>query len=292
MTISKESGYGAQSMVAPLRRVVVRAPEQTFGSVDPDRWHYAARPDQAAASAEHDALVSLLADAGAEIIRHDAPLPGLADALFVHDPVLVTERGTVVLRMGKQLRRGEEEPLAACLQEAGVPVLGRLEGEATAECGDLLWIDRQTLAVGQGFRTNREGLRQLRDVLGGIGVECVAVPLPVYCGADACLHLMSLISILDEDLAVAFEPLLPVPFWELVHDRGVRIVPVPEEELATQGPNVLALGPRRCVMLEDNPITEARLLAAGCEVTTYRGRELSLKAEGGATCLTRPVLRG
>jgi len=288
---SPTGSCGAQSMVAPLRRVVVRAPDAAFGEADADRWHYSDRPDLEAARIEHQALVDIVAATGAEIIRHETPLPGLADAIFVHDPVLVTARGSVVLRMGKQLRRGEEKPLAATLERAGVPVLARLQGDARAEGGDLLWLGDQTLAVGQGFRTNAAGLRQLRRILGAIGVECLPVPLPVHGGASACLHLMSLISLLDDDLAVAFEPLLPVPFWRRLRDRGIHIVPVPEREMATQAANVLALAPRRCVMLEGNPITQRRLQAAGCDVVTYRGRELSLKAEGGATCLTRPVLR-
>ena len=153
-----------------------------------------------------------------------------------------------------------------------------------------MWIDHATLAVGQGFRTNAEGLRQLQRLLGP-QVECIAVPLPLHGGVDACLHLMSLVSMVDDDLAVAFEPLLPVPFWQLLRDRGVEIVPVPEAEVPTQAPNVLAIAPRQCLMLEGNPVVRSLLEAAGCQVLTYRGDEISLKGEGGATCLTRPVWR-
>ncbi|HMQ35855.1 MAG TPA: arginine deiminase family protein [Chloroflexaceae bacterium] len=284
--------YGSQSMVAPLRRVIVRRPDAAFAVADPDAWHYAARPDLAAAQAEHDALVAILRDYGAEVIAHDAPQPGRADAIFVHDPALVTEAGAVILRMGKALREGEEEALAACLEGAGVPILGRLTGEARAEGGDLLWLDRQTLAAGVGFRTNAEGVRQLQGLLAPLGVRVLPVELPWYQGPDACLHLMSLISLVAERLAVVYLPLLSVPFVQELAGRGVALVEVPEEELATMGTNVLALAPGECLMLEGNPVTRARLAAAGCEVRTYVGREISLKAEGGATCLTRPVLRG
>lgn len=283
--------FGSQSMVDPLRRVVVRAPDASFGAADPERWHYAGAIDDGRARDEHAALVAILEAEGVEVIRHAAPLPGLADAIFVHDPVLVCNRGTIVLRMGKALRRGEEEPLAACLEDAGVPVAARLHGDAVAEGGDLLWIDDRTLAVGQGFRTNAAGLRQLEAALAPDGVACVPVQLPFHCGAAACLHLMSLISMLADDLAVAYQPLVPVPLWQTLTERGVRVVAVPEQEFATQGPNVLALAPRRVLMLEGNPVTRQRLEAAGCDVLTYRGEELSLKAEGGATCLTRPVWR-
>lgn len=284
--------YGCQSMVDPLRRVLVKRPEAGFATADPARWHYTSRPDLDEARREHDALVAILAGAGAEVIDHPEPQPDRADAVFVFDPALVTEHGAVILRMGKDLRRGEEAALARRLRALGVPILAELTGEATAEGGDLLWLDHRTLAAGQGFRTNPEGLRQLRGVMAGIGVEVLPVELPYFTGPEACLHLLSLISLVDRDLAVVYPPLLAVPFWRTLQERGFRLVEVPAEELPTMGPNVLALAPGRCLMLEGNPVTRARLEEAGCEVLTYRGREISLKAEGGPTCLTRPVWRG
>jgi dimethylargininase len=283
--------YGCQSMVEPLRRVLVRRPDEAFGDADPTRWHYTSRPDLQEARREHDALVDLLRGAGAEVIEHSGPQPDRADAIYVFDPVLITDRGAVLLRMGKALRRGEEEALGQRLREAGVPTFAALQGEATAEGGDLLWLDRHTLAAGQGFRTNAEGLRQLREILAPLDVEVIPVELPYFGGPEACLHLLSLISMVDHDLAVVYPSLLAVPFWRFLHDRGIRLIEVPDLEFATQGPNVLALSPRKVLMLEGNPITQRRLEEAGCEVLTYRGREISLKAEGGPTCLTRPVWR-
>lgn len=283
--------FGSQSMVEPLRRVVVRKPDATFGQADPARWHYASQPNLHIARQEHDALVALLRRAGAEVIDHAEALPDHADAIFVHDPCLVTDRGAVLLRMGKELRRGEEAAIGRCLEKAGVPILYALHGEALAEGGDCLWLDHDTLAVGQGFRTNAEGLRQLREALRGMGITVIPVPLPFGGGPRACLHLMSLISVLDHDLAVVRLPLLPVPFWQLLQDRGFRLLEVAEAEFPTMGHNVLALAPRKCVMLSGNPVTQRRLEEAGCEVFTYQGDEISLTAEGGATCLTRPVLR-
>lgn len=283
--------YGSQSMVAPLRRVLVRRPDATFAVDDPETWHYAARPDLALAQQEHDALVAQLQQAGAEIIYHDAPQAGRADAIFVFDPVLVTDQGAILLSMGKPQRRDEEEALGRRLEELGIPVLYRLHGEARAEGGDLLWLDHDTLAVGQGFRTNAEGLRQLRETLAEIGVSVIPVELPYYTGPLACLHLLSLISIVDDRMAVVYPPLLSVPFWQELQQRNFQLIEVPDAEFATMGPNVLALAPRHCLMLEGNPITQARLQEHGCQVATYRGNEISLKAEGGATCLTRPILR-
>jgi dimethylargininase len=284
--------YGSQSMIAPLRKVLVKRPGKAFGGADPARWHYSARPDLEAAQREHDAFVQILLEAGAEVFYHDEPQPERADAIYVYDPAIVTERGAILLRMGKALRRGEEESMAIRLEELGVPLLTTLRGEAMAEGGDLLWVDRHTLAVGLGFRTNAAGVRQLGEALKAVDVRVLPVELPYFGGPEACLHLMSLISIVDERLAVIYRPLLSVPFWQALSARGFRFVEVPPEEFETMGPNVLALAPGRCLMLQGNPITRRRLEAAGCEVQTYRGDEISLKAEGGPTCLTRPILRG
>ena len=284
--------YGSQSMIAPLRKVLVKRPGRAFAGADPARWHYVARPDLEAARREHDAFVQILSDAGAEVFTHDESQPERADAIYVYDPAIVTNQGAIVLRMGKDLRRGEEGSMARRLEELGVPVLATLHGGALAEGGDLLWVDEHTLAAGLGFRTNLEGVRQLREALEPLGVVVVPVELPYYGGPDACLHLMSLISIVDEKLAVIYRPLLAVPFWQALLARGYRFVEVPPEEFETMGPNVLALAPGRCLMLEGNPVTRRRLEAAGCVVQTYRGEEISLKAEGGPTCLTRPILRG
>jgi N-dimethylarginine dimethylaminohydrolase len=278
-------------MVEPLKRVLVRRPDEAFGNADPAIWHYVSRPYLEKAQAEHDALVATLQESGCDVLYHQAALPKHADAIFTHDPVIVTDEGSIVLRMGKEQRRGEEAAIATTLEELGVPTLATLEGEAMAEGGDLLWLDHDTLAVGRGYRTNAEGLRQLTAALRPLGVETVEVQLPYGDGPDSCLHLMSLISMLDHDLAVVYLPLLPVPFVELLSDRGIEMVEVPDEEYPTMGPNVLALAPRRCLMIEDNPVTKGRLESAGCEVLTYCGDELSLKDEGGATCLTRPILR-
>jgi N-dimethylarginine dimethylaminohydrolase len=283
--------YGSQSMVEPLKKVLVRRPDAAFGNADPERWHYVSQPELEAAQTEHEAFTATLREAGCEVVYHETSLPDHADAIFTHDPVIITDEGAVVLRMGKTERRGEEAAIAATLESIGVPILAALEGDATAEGGDLVWLDHQTLAVGRGYRTNAEGFRQLTAALRPLGVETVEVQLPHGDGPASCLHLMSFISMLDHDLAVAYPPLMPVPFMELLAELGISLIEVPEAEYTTMGPNVLALAPRRCLAIEGNPVTKQRMEAAGCEVLTYRGRELSLKAEGGATCLTRPVLR-
>ncbi|MGO8685040.1 MAG: dimethylarginine dimethylaminohydrolase family protein [Thermoleophilia bacterium] len=287
------SEYGSQGMVAPLRRVLVKRPEAAFGSADPERWHYTAQPLLASAQAEHDAFVAVLRAAGADVVYHDEPLPEHADAIFTFDPAIVTDAGAVLLNMGKELRRGEEAAMSRVFARLGIPVIYELHDEARAEGGDLLWLDHDTLYAGLGFRTNREGVRQLGEALAPLGVTVHGVDLPYFTGPAACLHLLGLISMVDDDLAVVYEPQLPVALWQDLRARGVELVRVPEAEfLQTMGTNVLALAPRRCLMLAGNPETRGMLEEAGCTVQTYRGDELSLKAEGGPTCLTRPLLRG
>jgi dimethylargininase len=171
-----------------------------------------------------------------------------------------------------------------------VPTHFRMSGEATCEGGDLLWLDEGTLAVGLGYRTNLEGLGMLELALPDI--EIFPVQLPHYLGPSACLHLMSTISIVDHDLAVVYRPLTSVVFLQELENRGFQLIDVPENEFTSMGPNVLALGPRECVMLEGNPVTKKRLEMAGCKVVSYRGEYISMLAEGGPTCLTRPILRG
>jgi len=283
--------FGSQSMVAPLRKVLVRRPDRTFAVEDPAKWSYTGRPDVEEARREHDAFTSILKKAGAEVISFDADQPGRADSIFVYDPAIITDRGAVILSMGKDLRRGEEAVLGARLKELGVPILASLRGSARAEGGDLLWVDHDTLAVGQGFRTNADGYRQLRRILRPLGVDAIPVDLPYFHGPQACLHLMSLISVVDDDLAVIYPPMFPVPLWKELKERGFDLLEASDEEFRTMAPNILALAPRHVVLLRGNPITASHLEAAGCRVEIYVGDEISMKAEGGPTCLTRPILR-
>ena len=205
--------YGSQYMMDPLRRVLVKKPDNAYAVQDHLIWHYTAEPELQEARREHDAFAAVLEAEGVEVSYHDKPQPDRADAIFTYDPAIVTDRGAIILSMGKHLRRGEEDPMARRLEELCVPVIFRVHGEARAEGGDCLWLDHDTLAVGQGFRTNAGGLRQLREALHETGVEIVPVPLPYFHGPEACLHLMSLISLVDHDLAVSYPSLLPVPFW-------------------------------------------------------------------------------
>ena len=274
-------------MTGRLERVLVRPPL----AEDAEHWRaygWRASPDHAAAAAEHELLCGILESAGAEVVvsHHD---PGNPDAIYVYDPVLVGAEGAVLLRPGKEVRRREPETIASSLAAADVPVASRLEEPVLVEGGDTVWLDERTLLVGIGYRTNSAAVPALVDAFSGVDV--VAFDLPHWNGRGEVLHLMSFLSPLDHDLALVYPRLAPVRLLELLAERAIAIVEVPDEEFETQGPNVLALGPRRALALDGNPETRRRMERAGVDVAVYRGEEISKKGDGGPTCLTRPLLR-
>ncbi|MDP9342894.1 MAG: arginine deiminase family protein [Actinomycetota bacterium] len=280
---------GIQDQTGRLRRVYVRAPRVE----DLSGWRafgWRSEPDPQRMLQEHAAFRAELEATGAEVVCGETPLPGDPDAIYTYDPVLMADRGAILLRPGKEGRRREPLAVERDLAAAGVRIAGRLEAPATAEGGDMFWLDSRTLAVGRGYRTNDAGIAAVRELLPD--VEVMAFDLPHLRGPQECLHLLSLLSPLDRDLVVAYPPLLPVRLMEALAERGVSIVEVPEEEFSTMGPNVLALAPRVALALEGNPETRRRMEVAGVEVRTYRGDEISRKGDGGPTCLTRPLLRG
>jgi N-dimethylarginine dimethylaminohydrolase len=279
--------YGAQSMSGRLERVLVRPPL----AEDAEHWReygWRAAPDHAAAAAEHELLCGILESAGAEVVisRHD---PGNPDAIYVYDPVLVGANGAVLLRPGKEARRGEPTAIASSLTAADVPIAAELAEPVCVEGGDTVWLDAHRLLVGIGYRTNEAALPALADAFPGVDV--VAFDLSHWNGSGEVMHLMSFISPLDRDLALVYSRIAPVRLLELLAERGIGVVEVPDEEFETQGPNVLALGPRRALALDGNPETRRRMERAGVDVVVYRGDEISKKGDGGPTCLTRPLLR-
>jgi dimethylargininase len=274
-------------MSGRLERVLVRPPL----AEDAEHWReygWRAAPDHAAAAAEHELLCGILESAGAEVVvsRHD---PGNPDAIYVYDPVLVGAQGAVLLRPGKEARRGEPAAISSSLAAADVPVAAELADPVRAEGGDTVWLDERTLLVGIGYRTNEAAVPALADAFPGVDV--VAFDLPHWNGSGEVMHLMSFISPLDRDLALVYSRIAPVRLLELLAERGIAVVEVPDEEFETQGPNVLALEPRQALALDGNPETRRRMERAGVDVVVYRGEEISKKGDGGPTCLTRPLLR-
>lgn len=290
--------FGCASETAPLRRVLLKHPRDAFGSTArlAAEWRelgYRGNPEYSLALEQYDAFATLLEDAGAEICWLPTQAGTGPDSIYARDPAVMTPSGLVLGRMGKPARQGEPEAIAAWARAAEIPILGRIEPPGLLEGGDLAWLDPRTIAIGEGYRTNAEGIRQLSDLLRGLDLvdDVIPVPLPHGKGPADCLHLMSLLSPVDRDLAVAYSPLLAVPFRRRLLDRGIHLVEVPDGEWDSMACNVLAVAPRRCLMLEGNPRTRAALEAAGADVRTYAGSEICLKGCGGPTCLTRPILR-
>jgi len=284
-----------QSDTAPLRRVLLKHARDAFVSSERvgAQWkalNYLAEPDHRAACAESDAFAALLERLGVEVAWAGPGDVGM-DSLYVRDASVVFGAGAILCSMGKEARRGEPAALETVFRGLGIPVAGRIEGEGRLEGGDVAWLGPRTLAVGRGYRTNDEGIRQLTRLLDGAVDDVIVAPLPHWNGPSDVFHLMSVISPLADDLAVVYSPLLPVPFREALVERGIQLVEVPDDEFDSQGGNVLAVAPRVAVALEGNPETRRRMELAGVEVFTYRGEEISAKGCGGPTCLTRPLVR-
>jgi N-dimethylarginine dimethylaminohydrolase len=281
-----------------LTRVAVKHARDAFVSQEQlsQQWQahgFTARPDFDLACRQYDAFLEALARLGAEAALLPADRDTTIDSIYARDASLVTPAGVVLCRMGKPARA--EEPAAQgraleALTSASAQVGGRIQPPGQIEGGDVVWLDDATVVIGRGYRTNDEGIRQLRALLGS-AVEIIEVPLPHWKGPSDVMHLMSLLSPVDRDLAVVYSPLLPVPFRERLLERGVHLVETPPEEFDSMGTNVLAVAPRQCLMLAGNPRTRAMLEQAGTLVIEYEGSEISVKGAGGPTCLTRPLVR-
>ncbi len=253
---------------------------------------YTALPNFERAQKEYQDFVEILESFGIDI--HYAPANTITsmDSLYVRDASIVCNKGIILCNMGKPEREPEPEACVASYDNMGIPIVGAITGTGRVEGGDVAWLDNRTLAIAEGYRTNAEGIAQLKDLLGDCIDELLVVPSPHWNGPGDVFHLMSTLSPIDDDLCLVYSPLLTVPFRNRLLDMGKTLVEVPMEEFDSMGCNVLAVDRRRCLMLDGNPITRNRLEAAGAEVWVYQGEEISQKGCGGPTCLTRPVIRG
>jgi N-dimethylarginine dimethylaminohydrolase len=288
--------HGSQSETGAIHHLVVKHARDAFLSDEAiaQQWrqlNYVELPDYSQAVAEYDEFLSVLRRF--EIELHILPRDdgvGL-DSVYVRDASIVCDGGVILCNMGKVERRAEPGAQEMHLVDMGVPILGQITGEGCLEGGDVAWVGDTTLAVGRGYRTNDEGIKQLRDLVSEYIDELIVVQLPHWRGPTDVFHLMSIFSPIDSDLALVYSPLMPVSFREALLSRGIELVEVPPAEFETMGCNVLAVAPRRCMMLAGNPETRTRLERAGVEVHEFSGREICHKGGGGPTCLTRPIQR-
>ena len=288
--------FNGHSMTGKLLRVLVCSP-RTAGWDQPDRagrWQklgFLHPPDFAIAQAQHAALCHELQAAGAEIVELP-PDPSLTlDALYAHDPSLPSDYGLIILRPGKSNRIAEASHHAGFCLRHNIPTLSKIPAPGAAEAGDMLWLDSKTLLIGQGYRTNNFGIQYIRALLAPKGIEVLTAPLPYGPGPSACLHLMSLISLLDEHTALVDLPFLAVETVELLKSRSFNFIEIDSSERETLACNVLALGNNRLLAIAENEKTNARLRHAGFDLRTFPGSELCINGSGGPTCLTRPLLR-
>ena len=288
MTYQSETGF--------LQSVVIKPAAQALISQEKinEEWqalNFLNPPNLEKAKMEYQDFEKVLMQHGTTI-HHLASEPTLTmDSMYCRDAAILTDHGALLCRMGKPARSGEPEAEEKLFRSLEIPILGRIEAPGTLEGGDVAWLNDSTLAVGRTYRTNEEGIRQLKAILQPFGVKVIVAELPHYKGPSDVFHLMSILSPVAADLAVVYSPLMPVAFRENLLNLGYRLVDVPEEEFNRIGCNVLALAPRVCLMVSGHPMTQQRLEHAGCTVITYAGEEISIKGGGGPTCLTRPLKR-
>lgn len=281
--------FGAQSMTAPLREVLVKRPGPAFGAAFDNPAHGFLHPvDLKTAEREHDQFVELLAGLGPTVYVLDEELES-PDLLYTFDPLLIGDRGAIPLRPGKPNRLPEVGALERWTTAHGIPTAGRIEAPGTIEGGDTFWLEPDLFCIGRTLRTNDAGARQLSAILGG---DVRVFDVPYWRGHERLIHLLSLTHPIADDLATAYMPLLPVGLLELYRELGVRLIEVADDEFDNLGCNVLVVRPGVVIIAAGNPKVAGALAAAGCEVHTYEASEIGVNGSGGPTCMTRPILRG
>jgi dimethylargininase len=274
-------------MVSQLSRVLVRTPTTVGRFVEEGFWRM---PDTTELLKEHEKFTNLLESLGCQV-DVASPVEGLVDAVYMHDPMIMTPHGAILLRMAKPVRSPEPAEFRKDLERIGVPILGQLTEPAFADGGDKVWLDAKTLLIGHGYRTNQAGIDQIRALLSQHGVDVFSFDLPHYEGPGAVLHLMSVLSPIAHNKAVVYEPLAPVRLLQFLESRGISWFTVSEKEMLTQGANILTIRPNVVVLAAGNPEIEGKLREGGVEVHVFAGNNVAVKGDGGPTCLTAPLLR-
>ncbi len=288
--------YSCHNMVNPIKKIILKHPKDAFKDQDTinkqfSRLNYFEAPNFNKAISDYDKFVGLLISFDIEL--HFLPKDNSTsiDSIYTHDPCVVSNNGVILCNMGKKARLAEPNTMEDYFKSIQLPILGRIKAPGTLEGGDVVWIDEKTIAVGEGYRTNKEGIKQLKHLLSDQVENVISVPIPHWSGPEDCLHLMSNISPIDHNIFLVYSRLLPVPFRKYLLDRNIELIDVPDEEYESMGCNVLAVAPRKVIMINGNLITKQLLEKKEIEVYTYDGAEISIKGAGGPTCLTRPFVR-
>ena len=288
--------FGCQDMTKPIKRILIKHPNSAYktqANIDEQakNLNYFGTPNFEQAINDYNKFLNILKSFDIEIHTLPADNKTSLDSIYTNDPCLISNSGVILCSMGKQLRKSEPEMIANYFSSIGIPIAGEITPPGNLEGGDIVWIDDRTVAVGVGYRSNLEGINQLKSILGSDVDTIIPVDLPHWTGPEDCLHLMSNVSPIDSNLFLVYSRLLPVSFRQYLLDRKIELIAVPDEEYDSMGCNVLAIAPKKVIMLSGNLITEQRLKDADVEVHTYDGSEISIKGAGGPTCLTRPFYR-
>ncbi len=293
---SLKINFNCNNMIDPIEKIILKHPKTAFINQKKinkefNTLNFTEAPDFNESLNEYDSFIKILDSFGIEKYFLEKNDSTSIDSIYTHDPLVITNKGVVLCNMGKVNRTSESKAIKEFLIKLKIPILGEITSPGKLEGGDIVWINKRTVAVGTGYRTNNEGIKQLKQILSNSVERIISVPLPHWNGPNDCLHLMSNLSPIDSDLFLIYSRLLPVQFLEQLQKYNIELIDVSDKEYYTMGCNVLALSPRRVIMLKGNPITKKKLEAKNVEVFTYKGNEISLKGSGGPTCLTKPFLR-
>jgi arginine deiminase len=293
---SSKINFNCNNMIDPIKKIILKHPKTAFINQEKineefNALNFTEAPNFNESINEYDSFMKILDSFGIEKYFLKKNESTSIDSIYTHDPLVITNNGAVLCNMGKVNRVSESKAIREFLIELKIPILGEITAPGKLEGGDIVWINKRTIAVGTGYRTNNEGIKQLKQILSNTVERIISVPLPHWKGPNDCLHLMSNLSPVDSDLFLSYSRLLPVQFLEELQNYNIELIDVPDKEYYTMGCNVLAVSPRKAVMLKGNPLTKKKLEAKNVEVFTYKGCEISLKGSGGPTCLTKPFLR-
>ncbi len=271
-----------------LQAVLLHTPSDELASVeDPGAAQMLARPDPVLAREQHHRLVEVYEGAGVTVHQVE-PARTSPNLVFVADLLFMTPEGAILARPASTVRAGEEAEVQAALGRLRIPVLGAVYGNGVFEGADALWLDRRTVLLATGLRTDDEGGRQVARLLVGLGATVIRVALN-----PGTMHLMGVVRLLDRDLAVVRGALVPDRVVRILRARGVRVLEAEDERELRHGQalNVVPLAPRRVVMPAGQPVTRGLLEAAGVDVVEVEISELA-KAAGGIACMTGVLHRG
>ncbi|MFW9799955.1 MAG: dimethylarginine dimethylaminohydrolase family protein [Candidatus Thorarchaeota archaeon] len=274
---------GVESEWAPLKSVMLHCPGQEMEDItEPDRVQMLEVPDYNLVCEQHDALADAYRDGGVSVFYVEPPETPPPNLMFMADLLFMTPEGAILSRPASTVRAGEERFVARRLAELGIPILLSVRGTGVFEGADAAWIDPETVLIGVGLRTNREGASQVSSLLHEMDIEAIHVDLP-----HGAMHLMGNLRFPGRDLAVCRSGRTPYSAMNALRERGYSLVFAPDEEEVAKGMamNFVTIGPGRILMVAGNPTSQSFYEDVGIKCSTVEIHELT-KAAGGIGCLT------